>query len=80
MFHPLVEDVSKLKDLDLESKILDLTKKYYISLQLGQGNVAGQIILILDMCKEEYQKRQRKSLESSIKRQAKDLDDLINVG
>jgi hypothetical protein len=79
MFHPLLGDVSKIKDAELELKILDLSKKYHIALRLGQGSAAQQIILALDAFKEEMSKRQRAALDSTMTKKNKDLDNLINV-
>lgn len=78
MFHPLLEDPKKMKDQELENKILDLSRKYHIAARFGQGSVCTQIITILDVLKEELNKRQRQSLESANKNN-KGLDDLINV-
>jgi hypothetical protein len=47
MFHPLAEDPSKLKEKDLDDKVLDLTKKYHIALRLGHGGIANQIAIIV---------------------------------
>lgn len=79
MFHPLLGDVSKIKDAELELKILDLSKKYHIALRLGQGSAAQQIVLALDAFKEEMSKRQRASLDATMTKKNKDLDNLINV-
>jgi hypothetical protein len=78
MYHPLLTDIRKLKDSDLEEKVLDLSKKYSIAMRLGQGSAAQQIIMILDTYKSELSDRQRKSLETAGKKN-KDLDNLINV-
>ena len=53
MFNPLIEDPSKLKDQDLENKILDLSRKYGIAMRLGQGGVAQQIVITLDAYRME---------------------------
>jgi hypothetical protein len=79
MFHPLLTSPKELKDADLDSKIMELTKKYYIASNLGQGGVANQIAIALDMYREEQYSRQQKATASLIKKQNKDLDDLINV-
>jgi len=80
MFNPLLEDPSKIKDQDLENKILDLTQKYHIALRLGQGGLAQQIVLNLDTYRIEQQRRQRESLATLVEKQKKNgLDDLINV-
>jgi hypothetical protein len=78
MYHPLLTDIRKLKDSDLEEKVIDLSKKYGIAMRLGQGAAAQQIIMILDAYKSELSDRQRKSLETAGKKN-KDLDNLINV-
>lgn len=80
MFNPLIEDLSKVKDLDLEKKILDLGQKYNVALRLGQGSLAHQIVVTLEQYKYEYQQRQAlamKKLEEKSKEQG--IDDLINV-
>jgi len=79
MYHPLLEDPSKLKDNVLENKILDLSRKYSIAAGFGQGLVCQHIIAALDMYREELSRRQRASLETTIKKSDKGLDDLINV-
>lgn len=79
MFHPLLENISKIKDQEIETKILDLNRKYQIAARMGQGAVCQQIITILDIYKDELNKRQRQSIQDLVKKQNKDLDDLINV-
>ena len=79
MYNPLLSDPSKLKDADLDGKILDLTKKYHIAARMGHGAVCDQIISALNMYKEEQYRRQVEATQKLAKRQDKDLDDLINV-
>jgi histidinol phosphatase-like enzyme len=79
MFHPLLEDPSTLKDQELENKILDLSKKYHISLRMGQGGVANQILIALQMYKENQFIRQQELIKNTIKKQGPEIDDLINV-
>ena len=79
MYNPLLGDPSKLKDADLDGKILDLTKKYHIAARMGHGAVCDQIISALNMYKEEQYRRQVEATQKLAKRQDKDLDDLINV-
>jgi hypothetical protein len=80
MFNPLLPDLTKLKDQDLENKIFDLTRKYYQALRLGQGSAAQQIILNLNAFKMEQQHRQIKSTQDLAKKtQDGGLEDLINV-
>lgn len=79
MYHPLVNDPKKLKDQDLENKIQELSRKYHLAARMGQGGVCGQILNVLEMYKNEMQRRQTENLQSLVKKQNKDLDDLINV-
>jgi hypothetical protein len=80
MFNPLLEDTTKLKDQDLENKILDLSRKYTIALRLGQGGLAQQIVLTLDMFKIEQHRRQVEAMRELQEKQKKQgIDDLINV-
>lgn len=76
MIHPLQEDLNLLKDHELESKIQDLTKKYYMAYKLGQPELLTQISNFLTIYKEEMSKRY---LEKSKKELDGDLDQLINV-
>jgi len=80
MFNPLIEDTRKLKDLDLEKKILDLSQKYNVALRLGQGSLAHQIAVALEQYKSEYRDRQVAALKKIEEKQKEQgLDDLINV-
>jgi hypothetical protein len=79
MFHPLLDNPTKLKDQELENKILDLTRKYHIAASMGQGSICQQVVIILETLKEEQNKRQQETMNSAMKKQNKDLDDLINV-
>ena len=80
MFNPLLEDPSKLKDQDLENKILDLSNKYHLALRLGNGGLAQQVILNLEAYRMEQQQRQINAMKDMQAKQKKQgLDDLINV-
>lgn len=80
MFNPLLPDLTKIKDQELEDKILELSQKYHISLRLGQGSVAQQIVLTLDAYKIEQQHRQAEKMSELMNKQKKQgLDDLVNV-
>jgi hypothetical protein len=80
MFNPLLPNLTKLTDQDLESKISDLSKKYFIALRLGQGLAAQQVALNLDAFKMEQRNRQHKSSQDlSKKTQEGGMEDLINV-
>lgn len=78
MFNPLLPDLSKIKNDDLENKITELMKKYLIASQSGQGQVCNQISVILDAYKFEQQKRYE-SANKKLINQNKNLDDYINI-
>ena len=79
MYHPLIEDLSKIKDNELDNKILDLNKKYFIAARAGQGNLCSQISIVLESLKEEQSTRHKKMLMNAIKKDDNDLENLINV-
>jgi len=78
MFHPLLEDLTQLKDQDLENKIADLSKKYFQALKFGQGAAAHQITMILDSINAEKQRRQVEAAQKN-KEQTQQFNDLIKI-
>lgn len=79
MFHPLLEDLSKFKDAEIDTKIIDLNKKYYMAARMGQGAAAQQIALVLDAYRSEQARRNFEASQKALKMQNKGIDDLINV-
>jgi hypothetical protein len=76
MMHPLAEDFSKLKDAEVESRIQDLSRKYF---QTQNPAVKQQIAIFLDIYRTEMSVRRSKSLEQLHQKRDKDLDSLIKV-
>lgn len=74
--HPLVGDLSSLKDSELEAKINELTKKYFATYNV---DVREQMVMILDTYKEELSNRRRAEYEKMMQSRDKNLDKLINV-
>jgi len=74
--HPLVENLSKLKDSELENKINDLTRKYFQTYNVG---VQAQIAAVLDCYREEQSNRKAAEYEKMMNTRDKGLDKLINV-
>lgn len=74
--HPLVIELNNLKTAELESKINDLTKKYFMT---SNYDVQSQIANILDTYKEELSNRQRAEWQNTMESRNKGLDKLINV-
>lgn len=76
MFHPLQEDYSKLKDTEIESRLQDLSRKYFMA---GNPAVKQQIAVFIDIYKNELSVRRAKQIEQVYQKRDKDLDKLINV-
>ena len=76
MIHPLVEDFSQLKDLEIENKLQDLSKKYW---QTSNPSVKEQISIFIELYKTELSFRRVKLLEQQYQKRDKDLDNLIKV-
>lgn len=74
--HPLVTDLNKLKDSELDTKINDLTRKYFTT---PNFEVQRQIVMVLDTYKEELSNRKRIEYEKMMSNRDKGLDKLINV-
>ena len=76
MIHPLAEDYAKLKDTEIESKLQDLSKKYF---QSNNPAVKQQIAIFMDIYKTELSSRRAKAMEQLYQKRDKDLDSLIKV-
>jgi hypothetical protein len=74
--HPLAEDFSKLKDAEIESRIQDLSKKYW---QSHNPAIQQQITLFLDIYQEELRSRRAKLWQQEFQKRDKGLDELIKV-
>jgi hypothetical protein len=76
MFHPFEQDLSNLKDTELEEKIQELTKKYYQASRLGKPELLTQISTFVTIYKTELSKRYYDRTQTELNG---DLDQLINV-
>jgi hypothetical protein len=76
MFHPLEEDLTQLKDSEVEEKIRDLTQKYYQAMRLGNQSLLTQLSTFVTIYRNELSRR---LLEKSQGPDNSDLDQLINV-
>jgi oligoendopeptidase F len=74
--HPLAGDLTTLKDAELENKISDLTKKYFMTRNPG---IQAQMVAMLDSYNEELRKRQQEALAKMMANKDKTLDKLIKV-
>jgi len=75
MFHPLVGDLSDLKDQDVENKLIELNKKYYAAARLGSRDLLTQLSTVITIYREELAKRHAQKLKQA----DDDLGQLINV-
>ena len=77
MFNPLVDSVEQLSDTEVENKMLDLQRKYFMT---QNPQVQEQISAILDMYREESRARRAKQyLQQTQQNGEKGLDSLINI-
>lgn len=76
MFHPLEGDLSQLKDKEIEDRLMDLNKKYYIAARTGNIDLLTQVETFVTIYKNELSKRYRDKMKQQ---DDTDLDQLINV-
>ena len=76
MHHPLVNNLSNMKDSELESRMQDLSKKYFQSINPG---VRDQVVTLLNIYRTELDERRAKVWQDQYKKRDTDLDSLINV-
>lgn len=77
IFHPLQEDPSQLKDPELDQKIQDVTRKFYMAQRLGNHELLTQLTTFVNIYREEQ--RRRLLARSAGSKLDDDLDQLINV-
>jgi hypothetical protein len=77
--HPLQIDVSALTDNEIDEKIKELTKKYFLVMKMSP-QAANQVLMLLEDYKMEQDNRNLKRQEDMRKTLGTDLDDLINIG
>lgn len=74
--HPLAGDLSDLKDSELESKISELTGKYF---QTHNTALKAQVASLLEDYNSELNKRRSEQLKKMMDSRDKSLDKLIKV-
>lgn len=80
MYNPLLEDLTTLKDSELDSKLSELYKKHGYALKSGNGALVGQIITVIEAYRYEMSRRQAEAKKKMQDKNNTDLDGLINVG
>ena len=76
MFHPLGDDLSKLKDNEVEEKLQELSRKYFMAQRLGKPELLTQIGTFVTIYKQEMSKRLLSKTQTPYDT---DLDQLTNV-
>ena len=74
--NPLEQDLSQLKETDLEAKIQELTKKYSIVARTGNQSLLTQVHRFVIIYKTELSQRHLDRTRSDYNG---DMDQLINV-
>ena len=75
-FNPLVDSFDDISTNDLEEKIVELQRKYFMT---GNLQVQEQISAILNMYIEEARSRRAKSMKKDMENPESGLDNLINI-
>ena len=76
MFNPLVDDFGALTDTEVEEKVVELGRKYWMS---RNPDLQAQIATILEMYKEEARARRARAYQQSQQNDDSGLDNLINI-
>lgn len=75
MFHPFNGDLTQFKDQEIENKLIELQKKYYVAARLGNNDLLTQLSTFVTIYREELSKRHSQKLKQA----DGDLGQLINV-
>lgn len=76
MFHPLQEDLTKFTDSEIESKLQELSRKYFAAQRMGSRDLLTQLSTFVTIYRDELSRRYMNRNKGDLD---KDLDQLINV-
>lgn len=76
MIHPLSENLASLKDTEIESKVQELSRKFWMTHNPG---LQYQMSVLLEIYQEELRVRRQKLWDQQYQKRDKGLDDLIKV-
>lgn len=80
MNHPLTGNLRDFSDSDLQKKITELGKRLVFAHQTGNGQMIGQLEMLMEDYREESLRRDRERMEKMQEsNKGKDWDDLIDV-
>ncbi len=74
--HPLIDNLDSLKDTEIEHKISDLNKKYFM---VRNQEVRKQILNLLETYRQILTDRRSKEYSKVVEHKDKNLDNLINI-
>jgi hypothetical protein len=77
MFHPFQEDLSQLKDPELDQKVQEVTKKYFMAQRMGNHQLLTQLQTFVNIYRAEQSRRLLTKTQGN--KLDDDLDQLINV-
>jgi hypothetical protein len=75
MFHPLIGELTEFKDQEIENKLIELNKKFYVAARFGNQDLLTQLSTVITIYREELAKRHAQKLKNA----DGDLGQLINV-
>ena len=78
MAHPLAPDLTKLTDEELYANQSNLQGKLTFAYRSGNGDMVGQLMLLLDDYSTEVSRRNQKVLDDAAK-SGKNFQDKINI-
>ena len=79
MYNPLLQDLSTLKNEDVDNKITELMNKYFVASKFGQGGVMQQIAVILEAYKSEQSRRHVLASQKLMQNRNQDLGEYIKI-
>lgn len=77
--HPLTKSLTEISDKELGDKIFDIQRRLSVAYRLGKGDLVAQLNMILEDYSFEHQKRMQKQMEELLKKNDKQMNDLINI-
>jgi len=77
MFNPLLEDLTQLKDSEIEAKINELSTKYRQAARFSSIGVTQQLATVYEAYKTEQTRRQQEALKRAFSTSNKSLEGLI---
>lgn len=76
MFNPLLDNLADMSESDLEARLSDLSRKYFMS---SNPNVQQQLQIAIEQFKQELYVRQEQNRLKEQNNDENDLDNLINI-